>query len=142
MKPLNQKAERIFHKLTTFADGESSHTIDTTSLAFMPVHVERIYRSELGPVYSIAHYYKQNGDMVCDPDMTFLVADTDGRVYPLTFEQGGMSYQVGAEITEDGGFKVRRRMQRDQATFAGQWMVNINNQQDLKAWSNRQPATA
>ena len=39
------------------------------------------------PIFSLAHYYEQNGDLVCDPDVTFLVAD---QVHPLTFEQDGV----------------------------------------------------
>jgi hypothetical protein len=66
-----------------------------------------------------------------------VVAQTDGRVYPLSFRQDGgfamnnvaVVFGEGAEAGKITG--VRPRMQRDQATFAGTWMRNIKMQQGL-----------
>jgi hypothetical protein len=136
---LNRTAERIFRRLVTDRAGNlitGSRTIDTAGGAFMAVHVERIGLNRIGPVFSIAHYYEQNGDLVCDPDMTFVLdvtSDETGRrwpVMPLTFEQGGVMYQVACEIEADG-IRIARRTQREQATFANQWMRNIAEQQDM-----------
>ena len=99
----------------------------------MAAHVERLNTCEAGTIYSIAHYYKQNGDMVCDPDMTFLVARTDGKVYPITFEQGGLMYQESVVWSDDGQriASYRLKMQRDQKRFADMWLANIGEQQSL-----------
>ena len=128
MKALNKTAERIFRKL--IADPEP-HKIDNGGESIMAVHVERIRTVDLGPIYSVAHYYEQNGDLICDPDMTFLVASTDDAVYPLTFEQGGLLYQDAIEWDEGRIKGYRPKMQADMTSFANGWMRNIKEQQRL-----------
>ena len=130
MRHMNQKAARTFRKLIDgLGDFEAKKIGDGAT--YMTVHVEHVRTVELGRIFSVAHYYRQNGDSICDPDMTFLVAETDNGVYPLTFEQGGRLYQDAVEW--DGG-KVkayRPKMQRDMAVFAGTWMENIRTQQRI-----------
>ena len=142
MKHLNKSAQAIFETLTdglvdvsesNFPEKQTHRTFGEDGGAFMAVHVERIRETEWGPIYSIAHYYKQNGDMVCDPDMTFLLAKTDGLAYPLTFEQGGMLYQESVVWSPDEQriASYHPKMQRDQTSFANKWMMNIGDQQGL-----------
>jgi len=38
----------------------------------MAVHVEHIGSCELGPMFSVAHYYERNRDLIKDPDMVFI----------------------------------------------------------------------
>ena len=39
----------------------------------MALHVEYLHEvPPYGPLYSVAHYYEHNGDMMRDPDMEFL----------------------------------------------------------------------
>lgn len=131
MKPINKQAQKTFDKLTAdLAPGESRKVANSES--FMAVSVDCLQRVPLGDVFSVSHYYEQNGDLMADPDMTFLKATLDGRVYPLTFRQdGGIPFNQEAATLVDGGtsFRFRPRMQRDIATFAGQWMANIKQQQ-------------
>lgn len=61
--------------------------IDNTEGTFTPVHIEAIRMQGESLVISVALDFKQNGDLCCDPDMTFLVNETG--TYPLTFEQQG-----------------------------------------------------
>ena len=131
MKPINKAAQKTFDKLTAGLDVFGSRKIEN-SKTFMAVSVEHLQDTDLGPIFSISHYYEQNGDLMADPDMTFLQSSTDGRVYPLSFRQdGGIPInQESVTLTEDGtSFTYRPRMQRDHATFAGQWMANIKQQQ-------------
>ena len=135
MKVLSKRAKAIFMALVTNDDGtrlNSARTIGKDGGAIMAVHVERIGTCQYGPIYSVAHYYKQNGDMICDPDMTFLLADNTGEVMPLTWEMGGLRYDVAVEIREDGSFAVRHKLLASITTFANQWMANIKEQQDIK----------
>ena len=135
MKVLSKRAKAIFMALVTNDDGtrlNGARTIGKDGGAIMAVHVERIWSCKYGPIYSVAHYYKQNGDMICDPDMTFLLADGTGEVMPLTWEMGGFRYDVAVEIREDGSFAVRRKLLNSITTFANQWMANIKEQQDIK----------
>ena len=132
MKAINKTAQKIFDKLVALIPkGETVVKVDTDG-TFMAVHVEKLYRSHLGDVYSVAHYFNQMGDMCCDPDMTFVVG-YDGRAYPLSFEmQGGFGarYEASVKLTEDS-WQIAPRLQAQHAVFAGQWFKNIKSQQGL-----------
>ena len=103
LRKLNKQAEAIFRRLTEGMNRMGEHrVIDNTEGTFMPVHVEVIRMQGESLVISVAHYFKQNGDLCCDPDMTFLVNETG--IYPLTFEQqGGFPiYQEAVQFEEEG----------------------------------------
>lgn len=135
MKHLSQKATQIFLKLIEgLNDVGDSKKIDNSNGTFMAVHVEIIAQADPqairgGFVISVAHYYEQNGDLVCDPDMTFLYYPA-GHVSPMTFEQGGVMYQVAAKF-DDGRLLFNSKQQAEITTFANQWMLNIKEQQGL-----------
>ncbi len=135
LKPLNAKVTKIFKKIIDGVNGEAAKYIGEKGKAFMQVVVEKIYHeNEYGKVYSIGHYFIQNGDRMSDPEMTFLVNDADGRVYPLSFEQHGFfaRYEVNAIFDENGKFKGKyKKMNNDHKNFANQWMENISHQQKL-----------
>jgi len=134
LKPLNRIAENIFKKIIDGVNGDAAKYIGEKGKAFMQVVVEQIYHeNEYGKVYSIGHYYQQMGDRMSDPEMTFLVNDADGRVYPLSFEQhGGLAMSQYSAVFEDGKFKGKyKKMNNDHKNFANQWMKNIEDQQKL-----------
>jgi hypothetical protein len=78
---------------------------------------------------SVAHYGKQNGDAMRDPEITFLVVPSEpGTSWtPLTFENSYMGcYQVVAEVTREGRLKVRNAaLLRDLQKFTNQWDLNL-----------------
>ncbi len=132
MKKLTQKAAQVFLKLIEgLNEVGDSKKIDNCHGTFMAVHVEMIRKTTqpVGFVYSVAHYYESNGDLVCDPDMTFLFLSA-GTIIPLTFEQGGILYQEAATL-EDGKLLVKESQQKDITSFANDWMSNIKEQQKL-----------
>ena len=97
---LDKSAEKVFHTLIEgLKEPGDAKKIDNTNGTYMPVHVEIFDRSQYGNHVSIAHYYEQNGDLMKDPEMTFL-ASLKGSVLPMTFEQdGGIPVcQVAMEI--------------------------------------------
>ncbi|GAH25131.1 unnamed protein product [marine sediment metagenome] len=49
----------------------------------------------------IADYYEMNSDLVCDPDMIFIKAETDGNYYPVSFEQGGVIRKEAVIIKDE-----------------------------------------
>ena len=75
--------------------------------SFMAVSVEIIGRSGLGPLVSVAHYYEQNGDLMRDPDVVFLIG-ADRHVYPISFRQDNLGINLESAYVEDGVWKVRR----------------------------------
>jgi hypothetical protein len=125
MKSLDKKAEKIFRQLAgELCNVGDSRKIDNTT-SFMALHVEVIGHHGNWPIFSLAHYYEQNGDLVCDPDVTFLGAE---QVFPLTFEQGGVVYQVAVHFKDDA-VHLNERLQGQITTFCNQWLRNIAEQQ-------------
>ena len=118
--------------LTNGLNGEA-RKIDNGGAGIMAVHVENINTLPAGPIFSITHYYEQNGDLMSDPDMTFLKG-FDGNYYPLSFQQDnvGLYQDVVAEYDDKGNIlKYRPRLQMDLVSFANMWMKNIKEQQRL-----------
>lgn len=142
MKSLSKTSDRIFRRIVEGLDDEGrsrSRRIGEKGRAFMPLSVERLHETGIGVVYSLAHYFEQNGDLCCDPDMTFLVNDLG--VFPLSFQQAMPPIYQEAVVWDDGGHEItgiRRRMQADLARFANQWMRNIKSQH--ADYFKRQPA--
>jgi len=132
MNAINQKAAATLNRLTQDLNTLGDHCRWENSPAFMAVCVEYINDTDLGPIFSVAHYYEQNGDLMRDPEMTFLRRN-DGSYYPLSYQQDGLGlYQESVIFGEDGNpEKFIPTMQRDHALFAGQWMQNIKEQQGL-----------
>lgn len=140
MRLLNKKATEIFNRLIQpiLADPKKiSHVWDEHGYTkkwdggIMAVHVEHIGSRFGYPAFSIAHYYKQNGDMMRDPEMIFV--KVGNQVFPCMFQQDGWwpRYEESARQDEVGGIMLNRKMQRDHAVFAGQWLKNIAMQQSI-----------
>jgi len=134
LKPLNRKAEAIFKKIIANLPTDKAKYIGEKGKAIMQVVVEKIYHENIyGKVYAVGHYFQQNGDRMSDPEMTFLVNDDDGRVYPLSFEMHGVlaRYEESAIFTDGKLSGIYKKMSNDHKNFANQWMENIKHQQSL-----------
>lgn len=127
LKVVCKNAAAVLDTLTEGLDVGASRKVDR-GLGFMPVHVECLHRSGLGPLFSVAHYYEQNGDLVPDPDVVFVRA-ADGWS-PISF-QNSLAYRVAVHFHEDGTIEVDEKEQSDLASFCNHWMRNIQEQQGL-----------
>lgn len=127
MKPLSKAAKKVFEKLVDGIEPGQAKKFDNANGAFMAAHVDRLTDN----LFSIAHYYEQNGDLVSDPDMEFW-RGPDGEIYPCSITHGALGLFVrGIEFADGKPSGVRPRTQRDQATFANTWLRNIKEQQGL-----------
>jgi hypothetical protein len=135
MKCLNKRAEKIFRQLIEGLTEPGQHRkIDNTGGTFMPVSIDVLSvehqtiegRDWYDITVSLAHNYQQNGDLMADPDVEFLV--TPLGVAPLTFQQDPGIYRRWA-WQENGQWRFHPRGQADLAMFCNQWMVNIKQQQ-------------
>lgn len=99
-----------------------------TSRGFEPLVVENLDYSFQGhPVYSITHYYNQNGDLMRDPDMTVMVDRLHGHVIPLSFRQDNAPftrYGVFEQSVFVGG-KCNEKALRSLDDFLNTWSKNI-----------------
>jgi hypothetical protein len=110
---------------------------------FMPVSIEFLHNTPNGELFSVAHYYEQNGDLMRDPEVTFFrkkrIAGTyenskdEFSFFPASFLQDNLGlYQEFFTYDEKGFIKgIYRRNQKDCAVFCTNWMKNIVYQQDL-----------
>jgi len=132
MKPVRRSAARVLDRLIAGLDAVGQAVkFDNAPGVFMAVHVERIGSlGDLGPLFSIAHYFEQNGDLMRDPEMIFL-RGTDGSYYPTYFRQDGIACaeRFSVRLGDDGCLLVMTREQADEARFASIWMANIKAQQ-------------
>lgn len=122
-------SETLEHLVDGLDELGASKKIDNSRGAYMAVCVERVEETQHGPIFSIAHYYEQNGDLVPDPDVT-LLRGADGEFYALTY-QDGRTYRSAVELRADSAVRVDRDQQSDLAQFVGDWMKNIKQQQGL-----------
>jgi len=127
LRVVPRAAAAVLDELTNRLGVGQSRKLDR-STAFMAVHVECLQQTGLGPLYSIAHYYEQNGDLVPDPDVT-LARTADGWS-PVNF-QNSLAYRVAVHFHEDGTVEVDEREQRDLCDFVETWAANIHEQQGL-----------
>ena len=127
LRPVIQSARTILEQLVAGLEELGvSRKIDNASGAFMAVCVERVEETAHGPVYSVAHYFEQNEDLVADPDVTLLRA-LDGDFYPLSYQDARV-YRLSVEIESDGGVRVDRARQADLAQFVAGWMRKVKQQ--------------
>ena len=93
MFKINRQAKCVLDKLTEELNEPGDHREIDKAPGFMSVHIEHIGDCNLGPMFSVAHYFLQNGDMMKDPDMTSL-RDQSGDYYPLEFQKDRLSWQT------------------------------------------------
>lgn len=138
MYTLNKKSSEIFFSLVDGLDEDNSaKKIDNSQGTFMPVSVEFLYELPAGKFYSIAHRYEQNGDLMSDPDMVFLVQQTpEGPIVrPSEFTQHGIAggYYRYLELNDDGTLRgFYRRKTENACRFVSMWFENIRQQQNIE----------
>jgi hypothetical protein len=111
---LNQLAPEIF-------SGEATYLRLTAGAGMMPLHINQVRGNRI----SVHHQYEQNGDMMADPDMTFVFDREVGSLAARTFQQDGLG--VFQQVEDDGG-RINTALERKLNSFARGWFKNIRNQ--------------
>jgi len=130
MKAINKSAARAMRKMMSMMD--NGYAKIQKSSSFMAVTIELVGQNELGKLFSVAHYAEQNGDLMRDPEVVFVLG-ADEEFYPVTIQQDFIGkYQDVLEYDETGKIKGwYPRLQADLASFANFWLKNIKYQQSL-----------
>ena len=127
MRAINQKATKVMDVLTKDLTADNTYRKIDNSSGIMPVSVEWIGNN----LFSVAHYYEQNGDLMADPEMTFW-KDSDNKYYPCSFKQDCFGiYRESVRFDNEVPSDIMTSEQKNEAVFAGQWMENIKFQQNL-----------
>jgi len=124
---ISKTASAILDKLTADMEPGQSRHIGEKGGAIMQVVVERLTEG----LYSVAHYYEQNGDLVADPDVEFYKAPT-GAWLPVSIQQS-WGHQQAIEFEDGQPARYYPRRVRDLCSFTTTWMKNIKFQQDLRS---------
>ena len=144
MKKINQQGTKIFCKLLKKLNGQQHLKLSTEE--FMPLTLELIEENIISPwgngnLYSLAHYYELNGDLMRDPEMCFVVVDNrkDEKdfefigIYPQMFQQDNLGLYEESVCIENGKLTTFIKVWQDgHCSFANQWLQNINKQGFLK----------
>ena len=132
MQALNKTTTITFNAIVEGMGPENTYKkIDNTDSTLMPLVVERLYETNLGPVFSLAHYFEQNGDLCQDPEMLF-IKHKSGQVIPTMFQQAiPPIYEESMVQNEDGKWGIRAKLQAEHTRFANMWLKNIKAQQRL-----------
>lgn len=78
------------------------------------------------PIFALSHYYKQNGDMIADPDMQIRLMPDMEMAEALTFQDHFGFQQVYPE--KDGKTYVNLKLKKSINQFLNQWLTNIIHQ--------------
>lgn len=117
-------AERNYDFLAEYAPEIMNGTLDYIrfeSEAFEPLYIERVAKDMI----VIAHTFTQNGDLMYDPEMMFLVDDETGRLRPLTFEQSDMQVFQKVSYTEDAVTCLDPKLADQLNSFFRNWSQNL-----------------
>ncbi len=89
----------------------------------MDLNFDYLHGNELSARIALSHYYRQNGDMIADPDMEILVRFHRQEAEALTF-QDVFGYDTAEAGTPQGRLNASTRIN----DFLAFWLVNLRNQ--------------
>lgn len=127
MKTLDKKAAEILRGLLAL----QTTKIDNSNGIYMPVHIEIIDRTDKYNHISLAHYGRQNGDAMRDPEMIIALHKDSQLFIPYYYRNDYMGIEQYSVKWTDEGILLNRRLQADHTVFANQWLRNIATQQHL-----------
>lgn len=130
MKNLNESSTAIFQKIIAIAkQNEEHYTKIQNNQSFMALSVERVECLTIGEIWSFCHYGEQNGDLMRDPEVTFLVYPNQ-FVFPLSFRNDYLGINRESVFFEDGKpTRFLKREYNDLRRFCHSWLKNIKHQQ-------------
>lgn len=109
---------------------KSGGSVRFKSDGYMNLSLEYLeYSDSYGnPVYSMAHYGEQNGDLMSDPEMTFSVNNAAETIIPYSWRNDyiGKDDYILKEI--HGKTMYSRSMLKSLDDFMNLWLRNIHDQ--------------
>ena len=142
MRNVQKIIESRGHKL----DGsDPTWAISIDNPPYMRLAIEGIgFSPDRRQMVSVAHYYEQNGDLMRDPEMVFVVDLVPCKVhgqsrdtwFPVTFQQdGGIPLYQAALVWRGTTIAMRPKLFRALKSFSRTWNKNIREQGFVEAAS-------
>jgi len=118
--------ERIFKKLdqlgvNEFITSEGDYRKSQVS-GYMDLSIDKIYQGDNYTLISLQHYFKQNGDLVPDPDMVVKVYD-EGSAEAISFQDQFQYLEVYPYPN-----KVIPKYKKELNAFLNTWLNNLIDQ--------------
>jgi hypothetical protein len=140
MEKLNAIATEIF--CTILQKVGKRQQLKLQAEGFMDLVIQRVQPSITtlwgkGTMFSFAHYYEQEGDLMCDPEMVFIVVDnrsvkTDYQlvgIYPQMYQLDSIGfYQESISIDNNTATHYYKQTLAQLCEFANMWLQNIKDQ--------------
>lgn len=117
MKKIIEKV-LIAHGLKDRFDTNTDCGVRIELPGYLPLIIEKHGNSMI-----VAHYRRQNGDSIPDPDMEFLVTDI-GWV-PAGLQNCFGHYSRASMVDGEGRIRIDKKALRSQLTFSNMWARNI-----------------
>ena len=114
-----KKLIKIIPDIATRNDAGKSQL---SSDALMDLNLDVLSREGNIVRIALSHYYKQNGDMVADPDMEIIINTKLMTANAMTY-QDSMIFQ---SAEHDGG--INQKLVNSLNEFLGQWLQNCIDQ--------------
>lgn len=101
-----------------------------TAPGYMDLVIEKLYYNdhEGHPVYSIAHYGTQNGDLMRDPEITFSIDTAAGMLCPLSYRNDYVGFDEEVFKTVKGKTYYSPSRLAGVDDFLYMWRKNIEDQ--------------
>ncbi len=116
----------VLEKMGVDFDSKEHKSYRFKSDGMMDLVVETWLQND-GLHLSVAHYGEQNGDLMADPEMEFIVCQD--ILAPISYRNDYLSTnQIARYRNEDGKEMIRPGLIKELNSFAGQWASNIRAQ--------------
>ena len=119
-KTIENKNFDLLEKLVPDLLEEKTEYVRFTGKGMEPVSMEWIGKNRI----AISAYYMQNGDMMADPDMEFVVDKENRTLSARTYQNDGMGMYQSAE--DEYGEIVNPAMVKDMNLFTETWLNQID----------------
>ncbi len=128
MNPTSKCNAKVLNRIFDNLEIGASKKIDN-SKSFMALSVEHLSETR----YSMAHYFEQNGDLVCDPDLELYRCPKTGNWYPVALQASTGHYtRAITEVNENGEpTKFIPGAYSELCRFLTMWIRNLKIQQNL-----------
>lgn len=140
MEKLNENATSIFCRLLKKL--RDAKYLKLLSEGFMPLVIEKLEDNVVTPLgvgftLSLCHYYVENGDLMRDPEMVFIIVDNrhqeeriqDVHIFPKLFQLDNIGLYEESIHIETGQIKlIQKKWQNEHCSFANFWLNNILQQ--------------
>ena len=98
------------------------------SEGFMDLSIDILKSDENVIIFSMAHNFIQNGDVMADPDMEIRLFKQADAIEALTFQNSALGIYQEVYCVVDGNKKVRAKLKMELNRFLRTWLINLKNQ--------------